>query len=512
MTRVPDAGSEAVLRRHLLPAESQVGPARVSSICSPRSRASGSDDRARVDFAAAELFDRLKSVTGADGRSAGGIDDRRRRRAGRGGRAVSGGVRSPPRRVRRRAEVSAAVGAAVPAARARAHRRASAPLLMVGRHAARDGARRHARSRRRRLPSLLGRRASGACRTSRRCSTTRRSWCSPTSKRRRPTRRRRSSPTVAEDTLAYVAARPARPGRRLLFGGRRRQRAARKGGRRKKEGAFYVWSDAEIGALLGADADVVRQRFGIEPGRQRAAAIRRASSRGQNLLYTAAVDRRHRGADRTRRGRRRRGARRARGRSCSTRARSRPRPHLDDKVLTSWNGMMIAAFARAARVLPDRPQAGRWLARRARRAASSASTCGAPATARCCAAIATATPRSTATPKTTPASSGACSSCSRPTAIRRGWRGRASCRRSRTRASGTTQDGGWFSTTGRDPSVLLRLKEDYDGAEPSASSVSVLNLLTLAHLTGDDRRAAKAERTLGALRRARRPRRRASSR
>ncbi len=30
----------------------------------------------------------------------------------------------------------------------------------------------------------------------------------------------------------------------------------------------------------------------------------------------------------------------------------------------------------------------------------------------------------------------------------------------------------------RDPTVLLRLKEDYDGAEPAASSVSVLNLLT----------------------------------
>ena len=43
------------------------------------------------------------------------------------------------------------------------------------RDAARDGARRHARSRRRRIPPLLGRRASGACRTSRRCSTTRRS-------------------------------------------------------------------------------------------------------------------------------------------------------------------------------------------------------------------------------------------------------------------------------------------------------------------------------------------------
>src|SRR6185369_7851407 len=39
--------------------------------------------------------------------------------------------------------------------------------------------------------------------------------------------------------------------------------------------------------------------------------------------------------------------------------------------------------------------------------------------------------------------------------------------------------GGWFSTTGRDATVLLRMKEDYDGAEPTASSVSVHNLLVL---------------------------------
>ena len=29
------------------------------------------------------------------------------------------------------------------------------------------------------------------------------------------------------------------------------------------------------------------------------------------------------------------------------------------------------------------------------------------------------------------------------------------------------------------------MKEDYDGAEPSPSSISVLNLLMLAHLTGE---------------------------
>src|SRR5204863_6196881 len=45
--------------------------------------------------------------------------------------------------------------------------------------------------------------------------------------------------------------------------------------------------------------------------------------------------------------------------------------------------------------------------------------------------------------------------------------------------------GGWFNTTGEDRTVILRLKEDYDGAEPAPSSISVLNLLTLAHLTDD---------------------------
>jgi uncharacterized protein YyaL (SSP411 family) len=44
---------------------------------------------------------------------------------------------------------------------------------------------------------------------------------------------------------------------------------------------------------------------------------------------------------------------------------------------------------------------------------------------------------------------------------------------------------GWFSTTGRDPSVLLRMKDEYDGAEPTASSIAVMNLLMLSHLLNE---------------------------
>jgi uncharacterized protein YyaL (SSP411 family) len=58
------------------------------------------------------------------------------------------------------------------------------------------------------------------------------------------------------------------------------------------------------------------------------------------------------------------------------------------------------------------------------------------------------------------------------------------------------ESGGWFNTTGGDPSVILRMKEDYDGAEPSASSMSVLNALTLAHLTGEAELFERVEMTL----------------
>jgi len=54
------------------------------------------------------------------------------------------------------------------------------------------------------------------------------------------------------------------------------------------------------------------------------------------------------------------------------------------------------------------------------------------------------------------------------------------------------EHGGWFSTSGADPSVLVRMKEDYDGAEPAPTSVGALNAVTLAHLTGEQSYADRA--------------------
>jgi uncharacterized protein YyaL (SSP411 family) len=44
--------------------------------------------------------------------------------------------------------------------------------------------------------------------------------------------------------------------------------------------------------------------------------------------------------------------------------------------------------------------------------------------------------------------------------------------------------GGYFNSRVDDPTVIVRLKEDYDGAEPAASSVAAMNLLRLDWMLG----------------------------
>ena len=59
--------------------------------------------------------------------------------------------------------------------------------------------------------------------------------------------------------------------------------------------------------------------------------------------------------------------------------------------------------------------------------------------------------------------------------------------------------GGYFSTPGLDATILLRLKVDSDGAEPSPNSVALLNLLRLAQLTDRTEYQQKAEQLLAAF-------------
>jgi len=271
-------------------------------------------------------------------------------------------------------------------------------------------------------------------------------------------------------------------------------------GATKTEGAFYIWSQSEIEQLFGADADVVRFRYGIEPGGN-APQDPHNEFTHKNLLYVA------HGLD---------DVARLSGRSVDdvtavldgVRARlfearcGRPRPHLDDKVLAGWNGLMIAAFARAARVAPlDDEAATTSLDTAVRAAQFLRSRLWDPE-------------RGRLRRRFRDGRSEIDGYCEDYAFVVWGllelfqaggdptWLDWArQLQATQNALFGDDEAGGWFSTTGDDPTVLLRLKEDYDGAEPSSGSVAVGNLLTLGHLSGGDEAADHGARAARAIRR-----------
>jgi hypothetical protein len=60
-------------------------------------------------------------------------------------------------------------------------------------------------------------------------------------------------------------------------------------------------------------------------------------------------------------------------------------------------------------------------------------------------------------------------------------------------------NGGFFDTPQQASSLILRLKEDYDGAEPTGNSIAALNLLRLAQITNSDEWRTLALQTIEAF-------------
>ena len=262
----------------------------------------------------------------------------------------------------------------------------------------------------------------------------------------------------------------------------------------KTEGAFYLWTQAELEALLQEDFDLVRDRFGIRPNGN-APEDPQGEFTGKNLLYVASsveelAAKSGKTADEVQ-------ALLARARMTMFQARlSRPRPHLDDKVLTGWNGLMLAAFARAARVLPRNDSreryleaaersarfleqhmwdAGRQILKRRYRDGDAAIDGYAEDYASLIFGLielfqAGGDPRWLVFART--------------------------LQRRQDEQFWDAANGGWFNTTGADPTVILRMKEDYDGAEPSPSSIAAMNLLMLAHLTNEPELFERVDKTL----------------
>jgi hypothetical protein len=62
------------------------------------------------------------------------------------------------------------------------------------------------------------------------------------------------------------------------------------------------------------------------------------------------------------------------------------------------------------------------------------------------------------------------------------------------------EKGGYFNSPAGAADVVVRLKEDYDGAEPAATSVAALNLFRLSSLTGDLGTRDRGRRAIAAFR------------
>ncbi|MDQ6766064.1 MAG: thioredoxin domain-containing protein, partial [Verrucomicrobiota bacterium] len=261
------------------------------------------------------------------------------------------------------------------------------------------------------------------------------------------------------------------------------------------EGAFYVWTNEEIERALGSSAELFAFHYGVERnGNAPAGADPHGEFAGKNILI-----KRHSIAESaeqfsTTQERVRELLTAARATLFALRAK-RPRPHLDDKIITGWNGLMISAFARAAQVLDDAD----YLA-------------AAEGAARCVRTHLYDDARKTLVRNYRGGRSAVDGFADDYAFVIQGlldlyeasfdieWlRFALVLQDTQDRLFYDPQAGGYFSVTGNDPSILLRMKEDNDGAEPAASSVAALNLLRLAQIRSDDHLRERAVRTVGAF-------------
>ena len=265
----------------------------------------------------------------------------------------------------------------------------------------------------------------------------------------------------------------------------------------RSEGAFYLWRADEIESLCGDGAPLVKRAYGIE-ATGNAPTDPHQEFVGKNILYVAqSVDELSGWTGQPPEAVQ---AELARARMTLFAARlARPRPRLDDKVLTAWNGLMIAAFARMARLLRGR---GEPSARQYLDAARAAATFVRDQLWRAESGTLLRRYRQGAAEIDGYAEDYACLIYgllelfqADPEAEWLQWA--ETLQRRQDELFWDAKAGGWFGTTGTDASVLLRMKDTYDGAEPAATSVSAHNLLTLSGLFAD---SVWPERLAGAFR------------
>ncbi len=258
-----------------------------------------------------------------------------------------------------------------------------------------------------------------------------------------------------------------------------------------EEGKFYLWTRDEIEAILGQeDAVLFCERYNVQDNGNFSS--HESYHAGKNILHIrnnpdgTGVQSGVGGAESG-------GHLAAMREKLLTARNERVRPGLDDKIITSWNGLMISAFALGAQIFEDR----RYLDA-ARKAASFILSalrgedggllrtyCQGRAQHRAClddyAFLAAGLLELYETDFD-------------PAWIREA-RGLADA----LNAKFWDEDKGvFYATSGEDPSLIARFIPVYDGAEPSGNAVAANVLLRLAQFTGETAWADQARRVLEA--------------
>jgi uncharacterized protein YyaL (SSP411 family) len=264
------------------------------------------------------------------------------------------------------------------------------------------------------------------------------------------------------------------------------------GAAEKREGAFYVWTQEEIDRVLSTDESLVfRRMYGVErAGNVVTASDPHRELAGQNVLFLQ--NDLELAAKLTDRSEEEVSQLASAGRQKLKAVRDqRPRPHLDDKIVTAWNGLMISGFAKGFQALGDR----RYL-EAAQRASDFLQT----------------RLYQRRLLRSYREAAGATNGFAEDYAfliqglldlyeadfdVR--WLQWAGELQVQMNALFADAKGGYFSTEEGAIDILFRMKEDHDGAEPSANSVAAMNLARLARIFDREEFQHAAARILGAF-------------
>ncbi|MCJ8738530.1 hypothetical protein PDJAM_G00036840 [Pangasius djambal] len=281
----------------------------------------------------------------------------------------------------------------------------------------------------------------------------------------------------------------------------------------KREGAFCVWTAAEIRELLSntveeatggaTQADIFMHHYGVkDQGNVQPEQDPHGELQAQNVLivrYSVELTAAHFGLSVSKLTE---VLASARAKLADVR-RTRPPPHLDTKILASWNGLMLSGFAHVGAVLGDQT-----LLQRAEQTAQFLrkhlwDEQGQHMLHSCYRGDdmeleQNASPIAGFLDDYAFVVSGLLDLFEATHTVQ--WLQWAEeLQHKQDQLFWDAQGSGYFCSDPSDHTILLSLKQDQDGAEPSANSVSAMNLLRLSHLTGKQEWMQRSQQLLTAF-------------